>query len=317
LPVKKKLSKKLTASLAKRKKLASEFRRARVGSSKRVRIVEKIKTLDAYIGPRRKAIADVERDALTARDRVKELRKYVAGYEADDGYNLREPKSLTKKQRARIEKDWQKLVPVLARPHVKARPRRTHEGEDLKALAEFAGIKKLPKRMKAIPVATPTPDKTRVRVDPSGEVKKQRGAVTERYYFFNRTEKKLIRDTGRVDEAVKLVLARMPAGVYFAVTGEAEAFQRSLEHDGPQSARKSDNLVMRQINRWIEFYPEDIEKWLRGFRWIGTAGDDDSGKRERKRILVARDKRQRERQERRRELAARAKSLAIHIVPKK
>lgn len=316
------LPKKLSVALGERKKLARDYQRQRAGSVKRSKIVEKIKKLDAYIGPRRRAIADTERDAFTARDRVKELRKYVRGYESDDGFDMRYPKTLTRKQLQRVERDWRKLVPVLARPHVKARPRRAHEKGDIKALAEFAGlnVRSLPKRLKAVPVVAFA--KTRVTIDDAGEVKKRRGAIAERHYLFSAAEKRAMKRSGRVDEAVRSLLARMPRGRYFAVTGEAEAFQRTLEHDGPESADDDDNLLMRQVNRWIAEYSSrtqrghSVEIWLRGFRWIGTTANDDAGKRERGRIIKARSKRERERRERRDELAKRARSRAAHIVPK-
>ena len=314
-----KTSKKLAGALARRKKLAREFQRARAGAPKRIKLVAQIKKLDAYIGPQRKRVADRERDALTARDRVKQLRQFVSGYESDDGYDLRRPKDLTKKQRARIEADWQKLVPVLARPHTKARPRRTHEAEDLKAVAEFAGIKKLPKGLKAVPVVAMAkePKKVRVRVDSTGEVQKTRGAVTERYYLFTRDEKLRIKRTGRVDVVLRDLLARMPKGQYFAVTGEAEAFNAAITHDGPQSAKDKENLLARQVSRWIGEYGSTVEKWLRGFRWIGTVNDDNAGKRERKRINAARKRRERERRERRNLLGERARERAAHVIPKK
>lgn len=314
----KNLSQKLARALTRRKKLVREYERAAVGTAKRLSAIEKIKQLDSYIGPERKKIADRERDVLQAKERAKELRQYVEGYEASDGYDLRRPKRFSKKQRARIVRDWQKLVPVLARPHVKARPRQTHEREDIKTLAEFAGLKSLPKGIKAIPVVTFAGDrvKTRVRIDASGEVVKHRGAARERYYLFNRQEKALIKKTGRVDAAVKSLLARMPAGRYFGVTGEAEAFQNALSYGGP-GAPDYQNKVMQQVNRWIDEYPEDVEFWLRGFRWIGTLADDEAGRRERKRIIKARDKRQRERRARRDELAERARERAARVIPKK
>jgi hypothetical protein len=219
---------------------------------------------------------------------------------------------LTPAQRKRIEKDWLKLVPVLSKEHIRVRFK---DAREQKLLAEFQGLKKLPQGIKAIPITTPTPDTTTVEITADGQVLKHRGRIVERYFFLTAAEKRGMRRSGGVESAARSLLARMPAGMYFALTGEHEAFQNGLQHDGPDSANDPDNLLLRQIQSWIGYYKATVPKWFRGFRWIGTVNDDNATFREQRRIIKQRTRLQRERSKKQHEIGAVSRKRARRDVP--
>lgn len=322
----KKRSKKLSPSqaLTERRALLREYRQWKTGDPRRQEIIARVDKLRDVIFEGRSVAEAREREVLMSRDRVRQLRQYVEGYEPDDGYDQRAPNKYSKQQLAHIDRDWKLLIPVLSKSHIRvvAQARddrgRFASGTDkkkVKLLAEFQGLRKLPRGMKAVPITTPTPANTTIEVTSAGEVLKHRGALVERYYFFNKAEKRSLTSTGRIEAAVRSLLARMPAGRYFALTGEHEAFQAGLQHRGAATADDPDNLLLRQVQFWIGIYPEDMHIWFRGFRWIGSVTDDEAGKRERTRIIKQRQSRERERAERRMELKALARKRARREVP--
>lgn len=249
-----------------KKSLAEIERRAKIKALKRDRVYERDRKRRKLLVTRRARVEKTERDALNARERARQLRKYVKGFDADQGFDLRAPKQLSRQQRKKIERAYKELAPLILKPHVRVR---VTSKKQLRALTEFSGIHKKPRRMRAVPVITPAPEKTKVSVDKAGSVRVQVGKTVQRYYFIP----KELRRLPTAEMIARRMRKKLPAGKYFILTGEHEAYTRPVLHDPNEPAGESD--LLRQLQRWTAHYGlERLNAFFRGFRYITTLDNE-------------------------------------------
>lgn len=261
---------------------------------------------DKKLAAKRRRQADKFREGLKAKARVKLLRPFLRGFEADDGFNLRESGEWTKRQRDKIELAYLKLAPFVLKPHVRV-PAPTKR--KLASLAEFTGLARPLRGMKAVPVVTPSPERTKVEVTDDGVVQVRAGRMLQRHFFIPER----LEDEPRADVIARKMLANLPAGFYFIKTGEHEAYNNRVAHDPSVPVR--DNLLLREVARFVSFYGvERVSNFFRGFRWIATLDNEEQAERESEKFIRARQAMNDERAARRREMSQVSRRRARRII---
>ncbi|MGE0294697.1 MAG: hypothetical protein AB7P97_20290 [Hyphomonadaceae bacterium] len=289
----------LQRELARNRALEKKYAKQREEAARVARSQERA---DKKLAGRRQREADRIREGLKAKARVKLLRPYVEGFEADDGFNLREAGEWDAKQRRKIAKVYDKLAPFVLKPHVKVAARSKRQRA---ALTEFTGMAKPPKGLKAVPVVTPSPDHTKVTVTDDGVVQVRAGRMIQRHFFIPEQ----MQDIPSVELIARKMLRSMPAGFYFIKTGEHEAYNFRVEHDPREPIR--DNLLYREVRRFVSFYgSERVANFFRGFRWIATLGDVAAAERESEKFIQARREMDADRAARRRDISTTARRRA-------
>jgi len=135
---------------------------------------------------------------------------------------------------------------------------RMDDPKKLRALVKHTGVRPL-RDLKVAFIATPQPDKTTVKVDKQNAVHEYRSGIEQRFFYAEPSA--VNRPGGALKEARRLI-AGMPVGQYYILTGVREAYQTGIARD----------LLVDEIKRWNGLYGADrVQAFFRGFRWIGRS----------------------------------------------
>lgn len=180
---------------------------------------------------------------LTLSQQVRDLRKYMTGFDAKDGYDLRRPETWNKKRVETVERYGSYLHTLTASPHARVIVR---SKKAKTALERFTGQVYAGKHQaRAYVVHDPHPDKLKVSVNDDGQIvmeHKYKGVTTtERYFLFYdygispaafvsvddliRATKKLLK---MKDERGRLLL---PKGSYMMVSALHGVFWYAMDRD--------------------------------------------------------------------------------------
>ena len=212
----------------------------------------------ATAASRREAAARVK-----LRERIKLLRRVARGFDAADGYDLRDLSALTGEQKRRVARYARIAEPMMSggRKLVRA------SGAKLKALQEFTGQREKLKDFRVAFVPTVSPETTTVKVDKKNNVKIIRDGIEQRYYF---ARKGMRSDRDVMREAERL-MDQMPAGFYVVLTGENAAILNPVEF------RPDSREALRQkVRDLVTYYPTEsgdaryrrVAYFFRGFRGL-------------------------------------------------
>lgn len=149
-------------------------------------------------------------------DRLRELRRYVKGFEAANRYDLREIDSWTDAKRELVIESSKRLRYLTSRPHVTVRvPRNRKHKASLKRLT-----RQDPRELKQFIVHTEQPERTTIRFSKRGNVQihvkdgSKRGSTRELWLWedFNEGEHPATLNEQR--KVLETMLPRMPNGYY-------------------------------------------------------------------------------------------------------
>ena len=239
---------------------------------------EKIKQARKDRSARKRMQVRREASRIVVREQVRLLRKYATGFKAQEGYNLREWESWTPKQKQAASKTYQAIIGQISRPFKFVR---TKDPKKLKAMQEFAGQKIKPKNMKGAFIPTPAPEKTKVtiRKKVTGKGTRQkttyipevfRDGVKQQFYLMPEkftTLKNWWKD-------MRALIASMPTGRYFLLTGESEWVGNGFSKD------QAMNRVQWFVGEYFPDHKDDVAIMqeaadvVRGFRRIGSRRED-------------------------------------------
>ena len=240
------------------------------------------------------------------RQKVATLRKLVSGFDAaawnklyDSKPRTAKAKAVRKSKMAKVSRTFAKLKPYLQRSHkiVKARG-----AKKVRAIADYANVPKV-KGLRAVPVATDFPKKLRVKVDRAGRVTVSRGKrYTEKVFKFPkrpRTHKvkgKLITAGEHAIKMLEQMLPTLKPGLYVLQTRTQDLIPITADRDS----------LLREMRRFVFRYESsapDFMQHLVGVKWLAHSAE--SALKRQKEIRSARTEAARQRQDARREAAAR------------
>lgn len=228
--------------------------------------------------------------AVKLAERVKLLRKVARGFDAADGYDLRNIQNLTGAQKRRVAR----YAAVAERMMFGGRKLVRASGKKLRALQEFSQQPEKLKDFKVAFIPTVSPETTSVEVSKSGDVKVIRDGIEQRYYF---ARKGMRSDRDVMREAERL-MDTMPSGFYVVLTGENAAILNPVEFD-PMNRE----ALRQSVRDLIRFYPTSsgdarykrVAYFFRGFR--GLARTERGAERELKKLNKMRERVRAERAE--------------------
>lgn len=166
-------------------------------------------------------------------------------------------KAVRRKLRSKVNRTWKRLQPFLARPHVRVVPRSDRSRQ---ALRKYAALPKI-KGLKAVPVSTQAPKKTRVKVDRKGRVEIAIGSYREKLFLFPSVPN----DPDDMMEMAEEMVPNLPAGYYLIVTAHHDLL--------PTIAHKKQ--LLDELAMLIYQYRDEsgFIAMVRGFKWLGHTRD--------------------------------------------
>lgn len=190
---------------------------------------------DDYIGARLE-YQRREADKQYLKDSIKLLRRFADGFEARNGYTLKDVAHLTGKRLANVKKYAALIREEQASDHVE-KIGRTKPQRD--ALATYTGQQWMPKRKRFI-VHTPHPETTKVKLvkrskkaRPVVEVqeKVKGGTLADRFFHISDYRKTPATTFKQIAATVRKMLADMPDGYYVIVTSNHGHIGAPMERD--------------------------------------------------------------------------------------
>lgn len=211
----------------------------------------------------RDAVKDLRRGIIIDRETGQRSGKLATGFEARDGYNLREIDDWTPAEKSRVTKLWNLVDDLTAKPFQIVRKRKP---ENIRAVQEFAQHETYPPELKVaiIKVAYPE-EKADVYVDPDTlEVSVTERGVTRRSHDFTKmVDMDELEDDPR--EAIKSVVAATPESQMYGIQAGKYEVNRTFTERGVTTA------IINLMNEYSEEngYDPDDKNSSHWSNWLG------------------------------------------------